>query len=120
VRLLLAKNPAGWDEVLSAADDQRHAAVVAVNAGTPDGRDTSWLWDVDMTRLHDRPLVAATGRRVEDVALRLEVAGVPCRIVQPLAAALAWAGGRSARRAVDLFADYTSFREARELIGGGD
>ena len=70
-----------------------------------------------MTRLGDRPLVAATGGRAEDVALRLEVAGVPCRIVQPLAAAIARAGGRAGQREVDLFADYTSFRQARELIG---
>jgi lipid II isoglutaminyl synthase (glutamine-hydrolysing) len=117
VRLLLAKNPAGWDETLSAADDRRRAAVVAVNAGIPDGRDTSWLWDVDMARLRDRPLVTATGQRAEDVALRLEVAGVPCRIVRPLAAAIAGAGGRPGQREVDLFADYTSFRQARELIG---
>ena len=119
VRLLLTKNPAGWDEALSAADDRRRAAVVAVNGGTPDGRDTSWLWDVDMTRLHDRPLVVATGRRAEDVALRLEVAGVPCRIVQPLAAAIVRGGGRPGQHEVDLFADYTSFRQARELIGQG-
>jgi UDP-N-acetylmuramyl tripeptide synthase len=117
VRLLLAKNPAGWDEALSAAEDRGRAAVVAVNAGVPDGHDTSWLWDVDMARLGGRPLVAATGRRAEDVALRLEVAGVPCQVVRPLAAAIAWAGRRAGRREVDLFADYTSFRQARELIG---
>jgi len=117
VRLLLAKNPAGWDEALGAADDRRRAAVVAVNAGIPDGRDTSWLWDVDMTRLGDRPLVVATGERAEDVALRLDVAGVPCRIVRPLAAAVARAGGRPGRREVDVFADYTCFGQARKLIG---
>jgi UDP-N-acetylmuramyl tripeptide synthase len=117
VRLLLAKNPAGWDETLSAATDRGHAAVVAVNAGGPDGRDTSWLWDVDMARLGGRPLVVATGERAEDVALRLEVAGVPCSIVRPLEQAIALAGGPPVDREVDLFADYTSFRQARELIG---
>jgi hypothetical protein len=70
-----------------------------------------------MTRLHDRPLVTTTGQRAEDVALRLEVAGVPCRIVRPLAAAIARAGGRSGQREVDVFADYTSFRQAQELMG---
>jgi hypothetical protein len=70
-----------------------------------------------MTRLRDRPLVAATGQRAEDVALRLEVAGVPCRIERPLAAAIARAGGRTGQREVDVFADYTAFRQARELIG---
>jgi hypothetical protein len=72
-----------------------------------------------MTRLRDRPLVTATGQRAEDVALRLEVAGVPCRIVRPLAAAIAGAGGRPGQREADLSADYTSFQQARELIGQG-
>src|SRR4029453_11988377 len=78
VRLLLAKKPAGWDEALGAADDRRRAAVVAVNGGIPDGRDTSWLWDVDMARLGDRPLVTATGRRAEDRALPRGGAGGAC------------------------------------------
>jgi UDP-N-acetylmuramyl tripeptide synthase len=117
VRLLLAKNPAGWDEALSAASDRDRTAVVAVNGGGPDGRDTSWLWDVDVARLRGRPLVVATGERAEDVALRLEVAGVQCAVVRPLEGAII-AAGRPARRAgVDLFADYTSFSQARELIG---
>jgi UDP-N-acetylmuramyl tripeptide synthase len=116
VRLLLAKNQAGWDEALGAAGDPARAAVVAVNAGEPDGRDTSWLWDVDMACLGGRPLVVATGERAEDAALRLEVAGVPCQVVRPLAEAIAVAGD-PADGGVDLFADYTSFRQARRLIG---
>jgi UDP-N-acetylmuramyl tripeptide synthase len=113
VRLLLAKNPAGWDEALEAGEPS-HAAVVAVNGFGPDGRDTSWLWDVDMGRLRSRPLVVATGDRAEDVALRLHLAGVRCELRRPLAAALRLAG----RRPVDLFADYTSFRAASRLVHG--
>jgi UDP-N-acetylmuramyl tripeptide synthase len=117
LRLLLAKNPAGWDEALTAATDPGRAAVVAVNGGRPDGRDTSWLWDVDMGRLRQRPLVVATGARAEDAALRLEVAGVACAVVRPLRQAIRRAGGRPGERGVDLFADYTSFQQARELMG---
>jgi lipid II isoglutaminyl synthase (glutamine-hydrolysing) len=116
VRMLLAKNPAGWDEALTAAADRGRAAVVAVNGGGPDGRDTSWLWDVEIARLSGRPLVVATGERAEDVALRLEVAGVPCAVVRPLETAIALAGG-TAGHGVDLFADYTAFRRAQELTG---
>jgi len=114
VRLLLAKNPAGWDEAFAAATGSDRAAVIAVNAGTVDGRDTSWLWDVDMGRLRDRPLVTATGARAEDVALRLEVAGVRCRVERLLPRALARSG-----LPVDLFADYTAFQAARSLLGRG-
>jgi lipid II isoglutaminyl synthase (glutamine-hydrolysing) len=116
LRLLLAKNPAGWDEALAAARDPGGAAVVAVNGGGPDGRDTSWLWDVDMGALRRRPLVVATGARAEDVALRLEVAGVACTLVRPLRAAIGRAAGRGSGRRVDLFADYTSFQQARRLL----
>jgi len=115
VRLLLAKNPAGWDEALAAATDRRRAAVVAVNAGTVDGRDTSWLWDVDMRRLRGRLKVTATGARAEDVGLRLEAAGVDCDLVRSLEAAIAGTGECD----VDLFADYTSFRSAQRLLDHG-
>ena len=115
VRLLLAKNPAGWDEALTASPDPARPAVVSVNGGGPDGRDTSWLWDVDMARLSDRPFVVATGARAEDVALRLEVAGVTCSVVRPLGEAISRAGRSPGNRQVDLFMDYTSFVEAREL-----
>jgi len=116
LRLLLAKNPAGWDEALTAATDPGRAAVVAVNGGGPDGRDTSWLWDVDMSSLRQRPLVVAAGARAEDAALRLEVAGVACAVVHPLRRAIRRAG-HPGERGVDLFADYTSFQRARRLIG---
>ena len=116
VRLLLAKNPAGWDEALTATTDAGRAAVVAVNGGGPDGRDTSWLWDVDMSRLRQRPLLVATGARAEDAALRLEVAGAPCAVVRPLHEAISRAAGRRGGHQVDLFADYTSFQQARRLI----
>ncbi|HKE99774.1 MAG TPA: MurT ligase domain-containing protein [Actinomycetes bacterium] len=115
VRLLLAKNPAGWDEALAAATDRHRAAVIAVDAGTVDGQDTSWLWDVDMRPLRDRPRVVATGARAEDAALRLEAAGIGCELVRSLEAAMTRAGGRD----VDLFADYTSFRRAGRLLGHG-
>ena len=75
-RLLLAKNPAGWNEILDFLAAPPAGVVVAVNARGPDGYDTSWLWDVDFERLEGRPVVAA-GERALDVAVRLRYAGVP-------------------------------------------
>jgi len=62
-------------------------------------------------------LVVAAGARAEDAALRLEVAGVACAVVHPLHQAIRRAGGHRGERGVDLFADYTSFQQARRLIG---
>ncbi|HEX9342260.1 MAG TPA: MurT ligase domain-containing protein [Actinomycetota bacterium] len=116
VRLLLAKNPAGWDEVLAAVAGSERPAVVSLEAGIPDGRDTSWFWDVDIRALRNRPVVVASGSRARDVALRLGVAGVNYEVEPRLDRALALAGGKGG--ALDLLADYTSFQAARRLVGG--
>ncbi len=116
VRLLLAKNPAGWDEVLAAVENSERPAVVSLNAGIPDGRDTSWFWDVDIRALRNRPVVVASGDRARDVALRLGVAGVNYAVEPRLDRALALAGAKGG--ALDLLGDYTSFQAARRLVRG--
>jgi UDP-N-acetylmuramyl tripeptide synthase len=77
--LLLAKNPAGFNEVLRtmmrAGDGP--VALIAINDLTADGRDISWLWDVDFEMLAGRVArVVVSGIRAEDMALRLKYAGV--------------------------------------------
>ncbi|MEA2615570.1 MAG: hypothetical protein QOE72_1353 [Chloroflexota bacterium] len=82
LRILLAKNPAGLDVVLRTADELGHARtyLIAINDLVADGRDVSWLWDVDFERLARSPLrphVVASGRRAHDLAVRLKYAGLP-------------------------------------------
>jgi UDP-N-acetylmuramyl tripeptide synthase len=104
-RLLLAKNPAGWNETLDFLAAAPAGVVVAVNARGPDGYDTSWLWDVDFERLEGRPVVAA-GERALDVAVRLRYAGVPHDVcADPLVAARRLPPGK-----VELVANYTAFQ----------
>ncbi len=70
IRLLLAKNPAGW---LEAFDMAEHVpTLLSINARDPDGLDTSWLYDVDFSPLRGRR-VLITGDRAMDLAVRLEV-----------------------------------------------
>ena len=80
LRLLLAKNPAGWLEALDVLVPAPVPVTLAVNAQVPDGRDTSWLWDVDYRRLRGRP-VLVTGERRIDLAVRLEADEVAFRLV---------------------------------------
>jgi UDP-N-acetylmuramyl tripeptide synthase len=104
-RLLLAKNPAGWNEILDFLAAPPAGVVVAVNAQGPDGYDTSWLWDVDFERLEGRPVIAA-GERALDVAVRLRYAGVPHEVCpDPLVAARRLPPGK-----VELVANYTAFQ----------
>ncbi len=84
--LLLAKNPAGFNEVLRtvmrATGSQAGVVLLAINDLTADGRDISWLWDVDFEMLAGRiRAVVVSGRRAEDMALRLKHAGVSAEMM---------------------------------------
>ncbi|NDU78484.1 DUF1727 domain-containing protein, partial [Actinomadura sp. DSM 109109] len=51
-RLLLSKNPAGWTESLPLTTS--NPLVLAIDAVAADGKDVSWLWDVDYEQLAGR------------------------------------------------------------------
>ena len=74
-RLMLAKNPAGWDELLDLVAGSEAPLVVSINARIADGADPSWLWDVPYERLAGR-VVVATGDRFRDLSVRLHYGGV--------------------------------------------
>jgi UDP-N-acetylmuramyl tripeptide synthase len=112
VRLLLAKNPAGWAEALRMARPDT-GVVVAVNARAADGRDPSWLWDVPFEVLRGRHAVA-TGERSRDVAVRLRYAGVEHVRVDGLADAIRAAHGTGP---VEVLANYTAFQGYRKVVG---
>lgn len=90
VRLVLAKNPAGWAAVFDVVDAAQSTPgapiVLSINARTADGLDPSWLWDVPFERLAGRSTFA-TGDRRRDLAVRLRYAGVDHEVVaDPLSA----------------------------------
>ncbi|WP_371781049.1 Mur ligase family protein [Streptosporangium subroseum] len=110
-RLLLAKNPAGWLEAFDVLDSSL-PVILSVNAQGPDGRDTSWLWDVDYRVLRGRPVFVAGERRL-DLALRLDVAGVPFQLAGSFGQALA----AQPPGKVDVIANYTAFQNIRSEFG---
>jgi lipid II isoglutaminyl synthase (glutamine-hydrolysing) len=80
VLMLLIKNPAGANEVIRTLVEGAppKVAVVALNDAIADGRDVSWIWDVDFEPLLaglDR--VVATGSRAAELALRFAYGGLP-------------------------------------------
>jgi UDP-N-acetylmuramyl tripeptide synthase len=112
LRLLLAKNPAGWAGMLSMLDAARPLLVI-INAREADGRDTSWLWDVPFEQLSTRPLVAS-GERAADLGVRLSYAGLEHHTVaDPLAALAALPAGE-----LDVVANYTAFHHLRRRLSG--
>jgi UDP-N-acetylmuramyl tripeptide synthase len=77
--MLLIKNPAGANEAVRTLleGNPPHLAVIALNDAIADGRDVSWIWDVDF-----EPLAAglerlvATGGRAAELALRFAYGGL--------------------------------------------
>ncbi|HEX6471675.1 MAG TPA: MurT ligase domain-containing protein [Streptosporangiaceae bacterium] len=112
LRLLLAKNPAGWLEAFDVLEPAPGPVALSINAQGPDGRDTSWLWDVDYRVLRGRP-VWATGERRLDLAARLEAAEVAFTLVDDIDDAITSMGpGR-----LDVIANYTAFQQIRARYG---
>jgi len=114
VRLLLAKNPAGWTELLDLLQERSRPVVIGINARIADGHDPSWLWDVPFDLLSGRPVVA-TGERCLDLAVRLRHAEVEHLVVRDQLDAL-----RTARAPeLDYVGNYTAFQQLRRALGAG-
>ncbi|EFG77410.1 Mur ligase middle domain protein [Mycobacterium parascrofulaceum ATCC BAA-614] len=110
-RILLAKNPAGWQEALSMVDKHAAGVVISVNGQVPDGEDLSWLWDVRFEHFENTAVVAA-GERGTDLAVRLGYAGVDHTLVHDTVAAIASCPpGR-----VEVVANYTAFLQLQRAL----
>lgn len=124
VRLLLTKNPAGLDANLRAVMELDTSPVVAIalNDGVADGRDISWIWDIDLERLAvSRPLdIVASGTRARDLALRLAYSGLgQARIrvcPQPEAALTALAEAAVPGTPAPALLTYTAMMEWHRLL----
>jgi UDP-N-acetylmuramyl tripeptide synthase len=124
VRMLLAKNPAGWQEALSMVDADAGSVVISVNGQVPDGEDLSWLWDVNFEHFVDEPLarkaqlrhpVVAAGERGTDLAVRLGYAGVEHTLVHNAVDAIASCPPGH----VEVVANYTAFLSLNRALSRG-
>ena len=124
VRILLCKNPAGVNQVLRTllAEPGQLTLLLLLNDKIADGRDVSWIWDVDYELLAGRVHAAVvSGRRRLDLALRLKYAGLGGELVlehgirHGLERALAATprGGR-----LSVLPTYTAMVEVREQLAG--
>mgnify|MGYP006275360651 FL=1 len=78
--LILFKNPTGANEALRAIAPELAGAhvVLALNDRIADGRDVSWIWDIDLEDvLEPAATIVCSGGRAEDLAVRLRYAGIP-------------------------------------------
>ncbi|MCL4545051.1 MAG: MurT ligase domain-containing protein [Chloroflexi bacterium] len=123
--LWLVKNPAGFTEALKTAFGAPPASTVimAVNDDIADGRDISWLWDVDFEGVFVSNLphqAVCTGTRGYDIAVRLKYAGVPeerILVRSDLLSAIEVARGITpSSEAIYTFATYTAMQQLRRIF----
>lgn len=110
-RLLLAKNPAGWQEALSMVDKTAAGVVISVNGQVPDGEDLSWLWDVRFEHFEGIRVVAA-GERGTDLAVRLGYAEVDHTLVHDTVEAIESCPSGH----VEVVANYTAFLQLQRAL----
>jgi len=107
LRLLLAKNPAGFTAMLDALEPNAADVWLAINARVADGHDPSWLYDVPFEVLRGRRVYCFGDRRL-DLATRLDYAGVE-HVVADEESAIP-----SSEAVVNVVANYTAFQDWRE------
>jgi possible UDP-N-acetylmuramoylalanyl-D-glutamate--2, 6-diaminopimelate ligase len=115
IELILVKNPSGFRLSLLSFADGTADTMIAINDNYADGRDVSWLWDVDISRLEQVAVVS--GVRAHDMALRLEYDDITPEIIEPdLAAALEKLLAHHPRRPKHIYCTYTAMMRLRKLL----
>jgi len=85
LEIVLVKNPSGFRLALNSYSGRPAATMIVINDNYADGRDMSWLWDVDFASLRrgETGVAMVSGMRAYDMALRLQYDDVPVSKVTP-------------------------------------
>lgn len=117
LELVLVKNPAGFRLGLASFDPEGVDTMIAINDQYADGRDMSWLWDVDFTSLQASGVRTVSGTRAWDMALRLEHDDVRVdRVLEDLATALRSFRSETGERPRRIYCTYTAMLELRREL----
>lgn len=117
LELVLVKNPSGFRLGLSSFNPSGVATMIAINDNYADGRDMSWLWDVEFDSLRDEGVMEVSGVRAYDMALRLQYDEVTISHVEPdLTLALQHFLTTSASQPKRIFCTYTAMLALRREL----
>lgn len=115
IELILVKNPSGFRLALLSFARSQAAMMIAINDNYADGRDMSWLWDVDFSKI--KTVSTVSGIRAYDMALRLQYDEVPVEKVEPnLAKALDYFIDNNPDEPKQIFCSYTAMTTLRKLL----
>jgi UDP-N-acetylmuramyl tripeptide synthase len=117
LELVLVKNPSGFRLGLKSFPPAGYATMIAINDNYADGRDMSWLWDVEFDTLREGGVDQLTGSRAYDMALRLQyddvaIGAVNTEIAPALAGFISGAKDKPKR----IFCTYTAMLAIRREL----
>lgn len=116
LRLQLVKNPSGFTHALRILSyDAADWIGIAINDDYADGRDVSWLWDVDFAVLAPQA-VACAGTRGADMAVRLKYDAVPVSAVYEQLSELVAAANTATNKKAIIFCTYTAMLRLRKVL----
>ncbi|MCD7744377.1 MAG: MurT ligase domain-containing protein [Lachnospiraceae bacterium] len=146
VILNLAKNPAGFNQNISAVmeDKKEKDIIIVINDNAQDGTDISWLWDVDFDRFGKKKTnvnesagkvkenqqlpgaggtgegihsITVSGIRCQDMRLRMKYVDIPCEMTPDVKDAIE---ARLADGCGNLYVlvNYTALFSTRNILAG--
>lgn len=117
LELVLVKNPSGFRLGLKSFPPAAYATMIAINDNYADGRDMSWLWDVDFESLREKGVAQLAGIRAYDMALRLQYEEVSIAHIEPdLAIALRQFVQNNAALPKRIYCTYTAMTSLRKEL----
>lgn len=120
VILSLSKNPAGFNQAIATVntDDRKKDVIIAINDKANDGRDVSWLWDVDFDKIKNENLntLATTGIRKWDISLRFKYADINVDLITSDMSEAVKKALASDSEAVYVLVNYTALYPAESVL----
>jgi len=122
IQIFLSKNPTGFNESLKTITDLKAKNLLLIlNDKIPDGRDVSWIWDVDFENFSSQfKTVLSSGIRAFDMGLRLKYAQFSnFQIEENLTTAINIAIHQTPKNeTLYILATYSAMLEARKILTG--
>ena len=122
VILSLSKNPAGFNQAISTvnSDKRKKDVIIAINDKVNDGRDVSWIWDVDFDKVSDENLntLTTTGIRLWDISLRFKYADVKVDLMTHSMEEAVTAALKTDSEVVYVLVNYTALYPTESVLNG--
>lgn len=117
IKILLSKNPTGFNESLRtvSASRDKGPVLLVLNDRIPDGRDVSWIWDVDFEEYRNFSNYFVSGDRALDMAVRLKYAEIHPTIIHDVTEALS---SVEKNEVLWILPTYSAMLEVRKILTG--